>query len=248
MAGLDVDGVLFDVDDTLVDTRGAFADAMSVLARTYLPHLPAEQHGDVLAVWRQDVGGHYRAYTRGEVGFREQRMTRANELHARFDGPVLDDAGFDAWDDVFEGAFCAAWRPFPEAREAVEALVAAGVRVGALSNAAVEYQVRKLEVVGLGDLVPMLVGVDTLGVGKPDPSVYAEASTRLGAAAHRTLYVGDELDIDAMAAVRAGLRGAWLDRPGARRGGLHLEDADAAHAQGVPVVRSLTELTALVLG
>src|SRR5699024_2812502 len=140
---------------------GAFASAMSVLADVYLPHLPQQRHGEVLGMWRRDVGGHYRAYTRGEVAFRTQRTTRAHELHAAFGGPVLDDAAFDAWDERFEASFAAAWRAFDDAGPTVDALVAAGIRVGALSNAAVDYQVRKLDAVGLGGRVPMLVGVDT---------------------------------------------------------------------------------------
>ncbi|PFG37772.1 putative hydrolase of the HAD superfamily [Flavimobilis soli] len=241
-----IEGVLFDVDDTLVDTRGAFASAMSVLADVYLPHLPREQHANVLATWRRDVGGHYRAYTRGEVDFRTQRMTRANELHAAFGGPVLDDAGFDVWDEVFETAFAAAWHAFDDAPRAVDALLADGVRVGALSNAAVEYQVRKLATVGLGDRVPMLVGVDTLGVGKPAPEVFLESCRRLGTDPAHTLYVGDELDIDATAARRAGLRGVWLDRPGTRRGGVHLEDPAAAAEAGVDVIATLDALPGIV--
>lgn len=241
-----VAGVLFDVDDTLVDTRGAFADAMTEVARVYLPHLPVARRGEVLATWRRDVGGHYRAYTRGEVSFRAQRMTRANELMAAFGGPVLDDDGFDAWDEVFETAFAGAWRAFPESAAVVDALLAAGVRVGALSNAATDYQVRKLAAVGLGERVPMLVGVDVLGVGKPDPRVFEEAARRLGTGPAATLYVGDELDIDATAAVRAGLQGAWLDRPGARRGGAHPEDPAVARAAGIAVLSSLTDVLELV--
>ena len=33
-----VDGVLFDVDDTLVDTRGAFVHGLTAVIHAYLPH------------------------------------------------------------------------------------------------------------------------------------------------------------------------------------------------------------------
>lgn len=240
---LDVDGVLFDIDDTLVDTRAAFAAALAAVSAVYLPHLRDDQHADVLAHWRADVGGHYRAYTRGEVGFRAQRMARIAALHLEFGGPQIDDAEYEAWDAAFGEAFEAAWRAFDDALDAVERIAAAGLLVGALSNASVEHQVRKLRRVGL-ERVPMLVGVDTLGVGKPDPRVFALACERLGTAPGRTVYVGDELDIDALAATRAGLRGAWLDRPGTRRGGAHLEDP--ARAGDVPVLPSLTALADLL--
>lgn len=240
-----LDGVLFDIDDTLVDTRSAFGVAMTAVARTYLPHLSADRHGEVLATWRRDVGGHYRAYTRGEVSFRDQRHRRANELQEVFGGAPVAEGDFEAWDTVFEAAFEDGWAPHVEAVDAVQAIVDAGLVVGALSNAAVHLQVRKLERVGLAH-VPMLVGVDTLGVGKPDPRVFVEACRRLGTAPGRTLYVGDELDIDARAARAAGLQAVWVDRPGARRGGAHLEDPAAAAADGIRVVRSLTEVVALV--
>jgi len=51
--------------------------------------------------------------------------------------------------------------------------------------------------------------------------------------------VGDELDVDAVAARDAGLVGIWLDRPGPRR--VLVTDADVA-AAGVTVLRSLDDL------
>ena len=240
-----IEGVLFDIDDTLVDTRSAFAVAMAAVAGEYLPHLPQDRYDEVLATWRRDVGGHYRAYIRGEVPFREQRHVRANELQSVFGGAPVADEDFEAWDAVFESAFERGWAPHEDARPAVEAIAGAGLAVGALSNAASGYQTRKLERTGLAH-VPMLVGVDTLGVGKPDPRVFLEACRRLGTAPSRTVYVGDELDIDARAAQAAGLHAVWIDRPGSRRGGAYLEDPAAAAADGIHVVASLSQLPQIV--
>ncbi|MDQ0375815.1 HAD family hydrolase [Cellulomonas humilata] len=228
-----VDGVLFDIDDTLVDTRGAFGHALSDVARRYLPDLPPERHPELVTVWRADVGGHYAAYTRGEVGFVEQRMTRANELHELFGGPTLDADGFAVWDESFQQAFADAWVAHPDVDAVLDKLLAAGLAVGALSNASVGLQTTKLERVRLLDRVPMLVGVDTLGFGKPDPRVFVEACRRLGTAPERTAYVGDELDVDAVAARAAGLLGIWVDRPGGRR--LPLTDAEIAAADVVTI-------------
>lgn len=240
-----VEGVLLDVDDTVVDTRAAFDEALAVVSRVHLPDLPADRHDEVVAAWRADVTGWYRRYTRGEIGYRDQRRARANELHARFGGRQLDEAGFDAWDDLFESAFAGAWRAHADAADALARLRAAGLALGALTNAAVGYQTSKLERSGLGEL-PVLVGMDTLGVGKPAPEVFVEACRRLGTAPERTVYVGDELDIDAVAAVRAGLVGVWLDRPGSRRHPVPEADVVAAREAGVVVVAGLGELVAVL--
>jgi len=233
-----VEGVLFDVDDTLVDTRAAFAESIAAASRVWLPHLPEERYDEVLALWRSDPNGHYRAYTRGEVDFDAQRMARANELQATFGGALLDDAAYVDWKDLFWGTFEASWAAFDDSRPVVDALVAAGVRVGSLTNARVELQTRKLAAAGLAD-VPLLVGVDTLGFGKPDPRVFVEACRLLGTEPARTAYVGDELDVDAVAAGDAGLVGIWIDRPGGRRHAI--SDAEIAEAD-VTTIASLDEL------
>lgn len=237
-----VDGVLFDVDDTLVDTRSAFGRAVAAVAADHLPHLTPDRHDEVLAVWRADAEDHYGRHTRGEIDYRTQRMARANHLHRTFGGAPLDDAAFDAWNEVYEAAFSAAWAAHAESSAVVDALVGAGVVVGALTNAAVDYQTAKLARAALGDRVEVLVGVDTLGVGKPDGRVFLEGCRRLGTDPARTAYVGDELDVDARAAVAAGMVGVWVDRPGARRREVPKADVAAARETGVVVIASLTEL------
>jgi putative hydrolase of the HAD superfamily len=236
--GRRVDGVLLDIDDTLVDTHGAFAAALAAVARASLPHLAGAEVEALADHWRTDAHGRYRAYTRGEQTYRSQRVARANDLHAAFGGPPLDDAGFDAWNAVFEQAFTGAWAAHPEAVAVLDRLLGAGIVVGALTNAATGYQTRKLRAVGLHGRIEVLVGVDTLGVGKPDPRVFAEACRRLGTAPGRTAYVGDELDVDARAATAAGLLGIWLDRPGiGLKGTARLEPVP-----GEIVIRSLDAL------
>ncbi len=236
-----IDGVLFDIDDTLVDTRGAFAVALEAIARRFLPDVAPDRDADILAFWRADANGHFARFTRGEVGLIEQRRTRAQELHEEFGGPVLDDETHAAWDDVFDTTFRGAWVAHDDVDGVLTRLLDAGLPVGALTNAAFAYQSDKLDITGLSDRVPLLVGVDTLGFGKPDPRVFIEACRRLGTHPERTVYVGDELDVDARAATDAGLLGVWLDRPGPRR--LPVSDHEIA-AANVLVIGSLDELPA----
>lgn len=238
-----VDGVLFDIDDTLVDTRGAFAVALAGVARRWLPDVTPDRDHELVTTWRADVGGHYARYTRGEVDYHAQRQARANELHARYGGPALDDDTYRAWSEVFDDGFRGAWASHVDVEAVVDGLLAAGIAVGALSNASVALQTDKLRRVGLVDRVPMLVGVDTLGFGKPDPRVFVEACRLLGTSPARTAYVGDELDVDAAAARAAGLVGVWLDRPDGRRNPV---GDDQIVAADVRTIRTLTDLPALL--
>ncbi len=240
-----VDGVLLDIDDTLVDTRGAFAVAWRAAVGQYLPHLDPGDVAAVVRTWREDVGGHYAAYTSGRIPYAEQRLRRVNALHEIYGGPALVEDEFGAWNDVFEAGFREGWAPFDDAAPAVGALRAAGVPVGIVTNAESAYQRLKLERVGLSAL-PVLVGMDTLRVGKPDARVFLAGAEQLGTEPGRTVYVGDELHTDAVGAVTAGLRGVWLDRPGAR--GRVVTDAEIAGALAAGVIRieSLDELAGVL--
>ena len=233
-AGRAVRAVLLDIDDTLVDTRAAFRAGITRVVSLWMPHLTGAGHADALRHWVLDDTGAFAAYTRGELTFTQQRRVRAERLQAYLGGPALDDAAFARWEEAYEEAFRGAWRPHPDGVALVEHLRAGGVPVGAVTNASRAYQEAKLRAVGLGGL-PVLAAVDDLGRGKPDPAVFHLACERLGVPPERAAYAGDELDVDARGARRAGLVGVWLDRR-----------ASGDTPGDVPVVRSLDELPALL--
>jgi putative hydrolase of the HAD superfamily len=239
-----VDAVLLDLDDTLIDTRAAFHAAVGAVAATWLDQVPAERHSDVARRWIADVGGHFRAYTRGEISIAQQRRRRADDLQLTFGGAALDDEQFAAWFAAYDAAFRAAWRLHDDAVPLLAALESAGVGIGALSNASRELSLAKLERLGLADRLPLLVTPDDLGFGKPARSVFELACRRLGSAPARTAYVGDELDVDAQGAAAAGLVGIWLDRSGTGPEGADVPP-DVLVAPGLMAVPQLVDLGAL---
>ena len=229
-----VDAVLLDIDDTMVDTRQGFVAGMHAVADAYLSHLGARGSAAALEHWVRDPGGYFAAFTRNELEFDEQRRLRAVAMHRDLGGPSLDDGLFADWNRTYENAFRLAWVALPGAVELLSALVAARVPFGAVTNARVDYQVDKLERTGLAAL-QVLVGTDTLGVGKPDPRVFLHACELLPAPPARTVYVGNDLAVDAEGAAAAGLLGVWFDRG-------H-DPAPTGVPSRLPVVRSLAELS-----
>jgi putative hydrolase of the HAD superfamily len=229
-----VRGVLVDIDDTLIDTRGAFRAGITHVVSRWMPQLSPSQWAEAVAYWVLDDSGAFAAYTRGELTFSEQRRRRAERLHDRFGGPALDDAEFARWEEAYEQTFRGAWRAHPDGVALLRCLRDVGVPVGAVTNATGDYQRAKLAAVGLGDL-PVLASMDDFGRGKPDPAVFHLACRRLGLVPEAVAYVGDELDVDARGARDAGLVGVWLDRHG-----------DGRTPPDVPVVRSLDDLPPLL--
>lgn len=235
-----VSGVLLDIDDTLLDNKSAIRHAISVIAGSYLPsHTDID---DAAAFFRADRHGHYRAFTRGEIDSRTQRWRRAQDLHDHFGGPGLnDDDLLTEWIGTFDDAYRDGWRLHEDSLSLLATLDARGLPYGVLSNARRAQQVAKMSKVGLGH-VPLLVCVDDHGYGKPDPRVFLEACRLLGTSPAETVYVGDEFDIDAAAAVQAGLIGVWCDRPGS----WERRTDDEVAAAGAIRVTSLTEFATLL--
>jgi putative hydrolase of the HAD superfamily len=234
-AGRPVAGVLLDVDDTLVDTRAAFRTAILAALDTWLPDLPADRREPAVLRWAQDPGGYFRAYTRGELTMQQQRALRVADLHRELGAPQLSADELASWVRGYEAAFEAAWRLMPGAVDLLDELAAAGLPVGAVTNASRALQTGKLARVGLLDRLPLLACVDDVGRGKPDPAMWHRACDRLGLPPGRVAYLGDELDVDARGARDAGLLGIWFDRHG------------TGHDPGdVPVLRALGELPALL--
>lgn len=229
--------VLLDIDDTLVDTRAAFGAAVRHVLAQWLPHLDPDGAAAAFAHWVGDPRGYFRAYTRGEHDFVTQRRLRADDLHAVFGGPELDDAAFAEWQRGYEQAFRAAWRLAGDALGLLDALDAGGMVVGAVTNGSRAYQETKLAALGLARRLPILVALDDLGRGKPDPDVFALACDRACQAPADCAYVGDELDVDARGARDAGLFGIWLDRHGT-----------GATPGDVPVARRLDDVPGLLAG
>ncbi len=235
-----VAGVLIDIDDTLLDNKAAIRHAISRIAATYLPS--DTDIDEAAAFFRADRHGHYRAFSRGEIDSRTQRRLRAEDLHAHFGGsPFADDDAISAWIREFDDAYRESWQVHADALPFLASLDALGLPYGVLSNARRVQQEQKMDKVGLGH-VPLLVCVDDHGYGKPDRRVFLEACRLLGTAPGETVYVGDEFDIDAEAAVRAGLIGVWCERQDAWA---ERTDEEVAEA-GVIRVGSLAELATLL--
>ncbi|MFX4291445.1 HAD family hydrolase [Streptomyces bohaiensis] len=203
--------VLWDIDDTLFDYSGAERAGV-------LRHLAAEGAAltgpgaaDAVKRWNDVMALHYGRFVRGELTFGEQRRERVRG----FLGEPLTDEDADAWFARYREHYEGEWRVFADVLPALEAVAAAGLRQGLLSNSAAAPQDRKLRRLGIRDRFEVLVCSDDLGCAKPDPAAFHAACMTMNLEPEEVAYVGDRWDTDAVAAAEAGLTGVWVDRSGA---------------------------------
>jgi putative hydrolase of the HAD superfamily len=209
-----IDFVLFDLDDTLVDHSGAASAALAHAVGRWSPDPAAHDLDELHARWREIEHDEYDAYLRGECTHAEQRVRRLArflpELGVAGEDPGVLTAQFQHYLD----AYVAAWSLFADVHAALDELQATGVGIAVLTNGDPRQQRAKLERTGLGDRFDAILTPIEVGAPKPAPAAFVNACGIVGADPRRSAYVGDNLDVDAIGATAAGLRGIWLDRSG----------------------------------
>lgn len=225
------DGLILDIDDTLVDTDAALRTAARAAALEVWPTSNATVRERFAELFLTDPEGVFGRYTAGELRFHEMRKARI-AVAAERSGLLWEARRYRRFCSGFDPAFAAAQHLFSDAMPAVAAAERWGIAVVLLTNSSSPATRMKLQVLGVSDRFERVVTTDTLGIGKPDPSVFLHACELAGAAPEACVAVGDNYANDVVAARDAGLRALWLDRSGRGTGG------------EPPTIRSLAELPA----
>lgn len=185
-APLEVDAILLDLDGTLVNTLGDFAQALNrMLADLALPAI------DASAIEHM-------------VGKGTEHLLRSVLAHVGV--PDVAARYQDAWQRYeyhylqLNGQYA---QVYPGVLAGLQALAAAGLPLVCLTNKPLAFARPLLQTKGLEKFFRQVYGGDSFARKKPDPLPLLEACKALGAAPQRTLMVGDSSN-DAQAARAAG--------------------------------------------
>ncbi|MDP4076055.1 phosphoglycolate phosphatase [Acidovorax sp. A1169] len=189
-----VDAAIVDLDGTMVDTLGDFAEALNRMLRELaLPAIGAE-------------------HIEHMVGKGSEHLLRSVLGHVLASGAQAADAA------QVESLYLAAWasyqkhyldingqyaQVYPGVVAGLQALQEAGLRLACLTNKPTDFAVPLLKAKGLHGYFSQVFGGDSFERKKPDPLPLLKTCEALGTAPARTLMVGDSSN-DAQAARAAG--------------------------------------------
>ncbi len=189
---MELRALIFDWDQTLLDSWGVHRDAIRRVAGSAGLEIPSEE--EIIGTFTGTLDEHLRLLFGQMDGLLEVYGQYYREHH-------LVDA-----------------RLFPRVSQLLEHLQREGYRLGLLSNKARRMAEAELEHWELADAFDLLVFRDDLGVMKPEPDGLNAILEGFGVPAPSALYVGDG-PVDVQVARRAGTWSAaalWgtLDEPG----------------------------------
>jgi putative hydrolase of the HAD superfamily len=243
-----ITGVIFDLGSTLIHFDGnwqaVFEESLHALAR--------QLEADGLAVEPQALRAEFRRQVEVSQALRQQdnvERTSAWVLRQVLEAVGAASVDEGALDRALGSMFAASearWVPMPGLHDVLSALRAGGYRLGLISNASDEANVRRLLAqAGLtGAFHPELISA-AVGIRKPDVRLFQQVLTAWGTPPQSVVMVGDTLGEDILGAQRAGLRTIWFtadaDTPANRMWGTTLRpDAAADDLCQLPaLIRSL---------
>lgn len=185
-AALELDAVMVDLDGTMVNTLGDFAEALNrMLTDLQLPAIKPQ-------------------IIENMVGKGSEHLIRSVLAHVQ--APDIDALYPRAW-QRYEHHYLAINGQFadvyPGVAEGLQALQSLGLRMACLTNKPLSFAQPLLVAKGLDGFFDCVFGGDSFARKKPDPMPLVETCKALGSEPARTLMVGDSSN-DAQAAHAAG--------------------------------------------
>jgi len=101
---------------------------------------------------------------------------------------------------------------FPEVVDALSELRGRGLKLGLVTNGFRKDIEDIFQRVSLSDKFDATVGVDDVGVGKPDQKIFVYALRKLSVNPEEALFVGDSIELDYQGAEKCGLKPILVDR------------------------------------
>jgi putative hydrolase of the HAD superfamily len=251
---------IFDLDDTLIVEEEVARNSMRQVGRLLPDESPERVEEVILGCARQlwRTGPHRQLC--GELGIAswEGLWATFEGGHPRLDGLrdwargyrpevwrlVVETFGADdpelpaAMSDTFVAGQRRGHTLIDGAGPAVHTL-SQSRRLGLLTNGPADIPRFKFDGTGLAECFDAVVISGEVGIGKPDPAVFAYALDRLGTTAEETVMVGDSWERDVLGALGAGMSAVWV-------AGGRPRPEELGRYPDVKVVDTVGELTGLV--
>ncbi|GJM41644.1 MAG: 2-haloalkanoic acid dehalogenase [Ardenticatenaceae bacterium] len=208
-----VTAVLFDWDFTLAYSLGPTVSHVARTTRLFQEYGVVCTEASVTAAQKSLEADIASGKMTGSLRPQKKReiIRLYRELLRRLNHP---DDSYDFAYDVYAGYGLLPHFLFDDVLPTLHALQARNLKLGILSNhsSSVRSTIEQL----VGDIIPqtLITVSEEVGIHKPRKTIFQRAASKLRQKPANCLYVGDNLEVDAKAAVQSGgyAGGIWIDR------------------------------------
>ena len=189
-------GIVFDLDETLVDRKGSLNVYAQELYSDFRTSIALSQAEFIVQFHLLDGNGRVPR----DQFFDLLASNLFLEMSSRRIGEHFEA---NAWrtPHLFDG--------IPDLLQSLREL---RWRIGVITNGGVQSQSQKLENSGLTSLVDYSVISGAFGAKKPDPTIFKHLLIQLGIDPNRSWFIGDDPRSDIWGAKQVGFRTIWVER------------------------------------
>jgi len=191
-----VKGIVFDLDETLVNRRDSLSAYSVKLLSAFSESVVVPEHAFTAEFHRLDGNGRVpRDRFFSEVASELFENVSPLEIKRHFETT--------AWlePQLFDGVL-----------DLLRALRADGWRMGIVTNGGVPTQSAKISNSGLVDLIDEYVISSAFGMKKPAPEIFNRVSELLGINPYESWFIGDDPRADIWGAKQIGFQTCWVER------------------------------------
>ena len=197
-------GIIFDLDDTLYN----YTECHAVALRTCIEFL--------CSIARYEYDSVFIMYTEISKQLKyELPGVASSHNKSIYFKQLLEKLGvsyshYTTINDMYWRTFYETMRPFCGVCEFIKWNRNIGVKIGILTDYETEYQIIKLEKLGLLDLVDYIVTSEEIGIEKPSCRAFLTILDRMKLIAEDVCMIGDNYEKDILGASGMGIFGLWF--------------------------------------
>ncbi|MDP5272851.1 HAD family hydrolase [Chengkuizengella axinellae] len=192
-------GIIFDLDDTLLDRSKTFEKFLELFIGRYFESLPqSEKNSFMQMIKKIDNYG----YTKKEDTFNQLREVLPWEYK-----PELQELMEFFFSNYVQCAVL-----MEHTTELLEVCKENNYKLGLVTNGRNQIQYGKIDLLSIRDYFDVIVVSEEAGVKKPSQQIFQIALQRLDLLPHEAIFVGDHPKNDVFGSSQAGMKAIWVDK------------------------------------
>lgn len=206
---LKIEAVLFDLDDTILNSRTAQINAILEFKAKHKVFQSINDE-EFITKWDIIMRAKYEKYLKSEITFPELRRERIKTMFSVYDIRITDSEAeklFDSYQEIYEKN----WKTFDDAEEVLNELKAK-YKLAIVSNGNSKQQRKKIKFAGVEKYFTDIFISEEVGYAKPQKEIFLKACEAINVKPENTVMIGDKYKVDIEGSLNAGLNAIWVNR------------------------------------
>jgi putative hydrolase of the HAD superfamily len=209
--------IFFDIDETLLDFKGAEYVAVAALYSECSSKFSIS-HDEFYHNWCTVGKKHFNRYLSGEISFEQQKIERVKEIFSQIN-MIMHESDASDYFQVYLTHFEDNWKLFDDVIPCLQDLQ--DYELGIITNGNSDQQRKKLMKLGIHEYFKTIITASDAGVAKPNSRIFEIVCRRASKQPNDCFYVGDDFKTDILACGEVNMQGIWLNRRNEDNGNHH---------------------------